>query len=151
MAHDASLSAKEVQAGRQHSLWLNTPTVGILTGMNENTFWILTALAGGRRHGYAILRDVEELTAAKVSLRVTTLYASLERLEREGLVLRAGEEIVDGRARRYYELADGGIEALTAETERLSVRLGAAEKRLAAPRPAAIRPAPATMAWGFAG
>lgn len=119
--------------------------------MNENTFWILTALAGGRRHGYAILRDVEELTAAMVSLRVTTLYASLERLEREGLVLRAGEEIVDGRARRYYELADGGIEALTAETERLSVRLGAAEKRLAAPRPAAIRPAPATMAWGFAG
>lgn len=52
--------------------------------MNENTFWILTALAGGRQHGYAILRDVEQLTAAKVSLRVTTLYASHERLERDG-------------------------------------------------------------------
>lgn len=119
--------------------------------MNENTFWILTALAGGRQHGYAILRDVEELTAAKVSLRVTTLYASLERLERDGLVRRAGEEIVDGRARRYYELSDDGIAALTLETSRLAVRLGAAEKRLAAARPAPIRPAPATMAWGFAG
>ncbi|MBP2413580.1 DNA-binding PadR family transcriptional regulator [Arthrobacter stackebrandtii] len=119
--------------------------------MNENTFWILTALAGGRRHGYAILRDVAELADGKVSLRVTTLYASLERLEREGFVARAGEEIVDGRARRYYELTDDGIAALTLETERLAVRLGAAEKRLAAPRPAAIRPSPATMVWGFAG
>ncbi|ALO66206.1 hypothetical protein AS189_06490 [Arthrobacter alpinus] len=119
--------------------------------MNENTFWILTALAGGRQHGYAVLRDVESLTASKVSLRVTTLYASLERLERDGLVRRAGEEIVDGRARRYYELTDDGTQALTLETERLSVRLGAAQKRLAAARPAPIRPAPATMAWGFVG
>lgn len=116
--------------------------MGILAGLNENTFRILTALAGGRRHGYAILRDVEELTAAKVSLPVTTLYASLERLECDGLALRAGEEIVEGRARRYYELAEDGIEALTVETKRLSVRLGAAERRLAARRPAAIRPSP---------
>lgn len=119
--------------------------------MNENTFWILTALAGGRQHGYAVLRDVESLTASKVSLRVTTLYASLERLERDGLVRRAGEEIVDGRARRYYELTDDGVQALTQETERLSLRLGAATKRLSAARPAAIRPAPATMVWGSAG
>lgn len=119
--------------------------------MNENTFWILTALAGGRQHGYAILRDVESLTASQVTLRVTTLYASLERLERDGLLCRAGEEIVDGRARRYYELTDDGVQALTGETERLAVRLGAAEKRLAAARPAPIRPAPASMVWGFAG
>lgn len=119
--------------------------------MNENTFWILTALAGGRQHGYAILRDVESLTASKVSLRVTTLYASLERLERDGLVRRAGEEIVDGRARRYYELTDDGVQGLTGETEQLAVRLRAAKKRLAVARPAPIRPAPATMAWGFAG
>ena len=124
--------------------------MGILVSVNENTFWILTALAGGRRHGYAILLDVQELTAAKVSLRVTTLYASLERLERDGLVRRAGEEIVDGRARRYYELTDGGFQALALEAERLSVRLGAAATRLAVPRPAPGRPSPATMAWGFA-
>lgn len=125
--------------------------MGILAVRNENTFWILTALAGGRQHGYAILRDVESLTASKVSLRVTTLYASLERLERDGLVRRAGEEIVDGRARRYYELTDDGVQGLTGETEQLAVRLRAAKKRLAVARPAPIRPAPATMAWGFAG
>lgn len=108
--------------------------------MNENTFWILTALAGGRLHGYAVLRDVESLTAGAVSLRVTTLYASLERLEREGLVRTSGEEIVDGRARRYYELTDNGAQGLRLETERLSIRLMAAEKRLAAPH-AVPRPA----------
>lgn len=139
----------------QHSLWAYIPTLGILGRMNENTFWILTALAGGRRHGYAILRDVDDLTGGTVSLRVTTLYASLERLERDALVQRAGEEIVDGRARRYYELTDDGVRALTLETERLSLRLGAAEKRLAAPRPvpsrAPGRPAAATLMWGFAG
>lgn len=137
-------------------MYFYTPMVGILTVMNENTFWILTALAGERQHGYAILRDVQVLTASKVSLRVTTLYASLERLEREGQVRRAGEAIVDGRARRYYELTDDGVQALTVETERLSVRLAAAEKRLAARRPApsppaSRRPAPATLAWGFTG
>ncbi|MEC5178997.1 PadR family transcriptional regulator PadR [Arthrobacter sp. CG_A4] len=124
--------------------------MGILPGMTEVAFWILTALAGGRQHGYAILRDVEQLTAAEVSLRVTTLYATLERLEREGSVRRAGEETVDGRARRYYELTEDGHQALALEAERLAARLRAAESRLAAPRTVHSRPAPATMSWGFA-
>lgn len=129
----------------------NTPTVGILAIMTEVTFWILTALAGGRQHGYAILRDVERLTEAEVSLRVTTLYATLERLERDGSVRRAGEETVDGRARRYYELTEYGRQAFVVETERLAARLRAAQSRLAEPRPAPSRPAPATMAWGPTG
>jgi PadR family transcriptional regulator PadR len=124
---------------------------GYITGTPEAAFWILTALAGGRQHGYAILREVEQLTGAAVSLRVTTLYATLERLERDGRVRRAGEETVDGRERRYYELTDGGRQALALEADRLAVRLRAAESRLAALRAAPGRPAPATMSWGFAG
>lgn len=117
--------------------------------MSEVAFWILTALAGGRQHGYAILLDVEQLTAAAVSLRVTTLYATLERLERDGYVRRAGEETVHGRARRYYELTDDGRQALALEAVRLAARLRAVENRLAA-RPAPGRPSPATMSWGSA-
>lgn len=127
------------------------PIVGILMGMTDVTFWILTALAGGRRHGYAILRDVERLTEDEVSLRVTTLYATLERLERDGIVRRAGEEVVDGRSRRYYELTEDGHHALELEAERLATKLRAAQTRLAAPRPAPSHPAPATMTWGLAG
>lgn len=117
--------------------------------MTEVTFWILTALAGGRQHGYAILGDVERLTSGAVALRVTTLYATLERLERNGRVRRAGEETVDGRARRYYDLTDEGHRALTAETEQLAARLRAAESRLSAPRTPDGRPAPAAMACGI--
>lgn len=126
------------------------PVMGILPVMTEVTFWILTALAGGRQHGYAILRDVEKLTGAEVSLRVTTLYATLERLEHDGRVRRAGDETVDGRARRYYELTEAGHQALAVEAERLAVRLRAVEGRLAAPRAMPGRPTPATMSWGFA-
>jgi DNA-binding PadR family transcriptional regulator len=112
-------------------------------------FWILTALAGGRRHGYAILREVEQLSASVVSLRVTTLYATLERLERDGLVRRAGEETVNGRSRRYYELTDKGRQSLALETELLAAKLRAASNRLSARSVGRRdRPAPAT-AWGF--
>ncbi|MDI3213469.1 helix-turn-helix transcriptional regulator [Arthrobacter sp. AL12] len=118
--------------------------------MTEVAFWILTSLAGGRQHGYAVLGDVEQLSAAAVSLRVTTLYATLERLERDGHVRRAGEETVDGRARRYYELTKAGHQALALETERLAARLRPAESRLTAPPVAPSCSAPATMSWGFA-
>ena len=94
--------------------------------MTETAFWILTALAAGRRHGYGVLNDVQRLSAGAVLLRVTTLYASLERLEREGWIHPAGEEVVDGRARRYYEISDIGRAALITEADRLAVRVAGA-------------------------
>ncbi|WP_144720620.1 PadR family transcriptional regulator [Agrococcus jejuensis] len=100
--------------------------------MTESTFWILASLAEGRRHGYAILRDVERMSEGAVALRVTTLYAALERIVREGLAAEDGEEVVDGRARRYYVLADAGIDALELEAAALETRAKAARGRLAA-------------------
>ncbi|SDH73011.1 PadR family transcriptional regulator [Agrococcus jejuensis] len=99
--------------------------------MTESTFWILASLAEGRRHGYAILRDVERMSDGAVALRVTTLYAALERIVREGLAAPDGEEVVDGRARRYYVLADAGIDALELEAAALEARAKAARGRLA--------------------
>ncbi|MFC7431345.1 MULTISPECIES: PadR family transcriptional regulator [unclassified Agrococcus] len=101
------------------------------TGITETTFWILTSLADGRRHGYAILRDVERLSDGAVTLRVTTLYAALERIVREGHAIAAGDEVVDGRARRYYELTDAGGDALERETAALEARTRVARARLA--------------------
>ena len=99
--------------------------------MTETAFWILTALAAGRRHGYAVLSDAEQLSGGAVVLRVTTLYASLERLEREGHVRSAGEEVVDGRARRYYEISDAGRGLLGSEADRLASRAAAARASIA--------------------
>ncbi|MBG6108967.1 PadR family transcriptional regulator [Frigoribacterium sp. CG_9.8] len=95
--------------------------------MTETTFWILTALAAGKRHGYALLGDVERLSGGTVKLRVTTLYASLDRLDRDGRIRSAGDEIVDGRARRYYEILDSGRNELVAEADRLASRAAVAK------------------------
>ncbi|WP_336631827.1 MULTISPECIES: PadR family transcriptional regulator [unclassified Microbacterium] len=65
---------------------------------------------------------------------MTTLYAALERLEREGLIRADGEEIVKGRARRYYCLTDEGVTALTDEVTALEVQAAVARSRLSVQR-----------------
>ena len=87
--------------------------------IQEPTFLILTALAQGRRHGYALIKDAETLSDGRVTLKVGTLYAALDRLAKEGLVATAGEEIVDGRLRRFYELTEEGAGTLADEVERM--------------------------------
>lgn len=110
------------------------------TSLSESSFWILSSLAGGRRHGYGILQDVEALGGER--LKVPTLYTSLDRLEHAALIASDGEEVIDGRARRYYVLTPSGSDALAAEVARLEIRARAARERLAA----RTRPATATLA-----
>ncbi len=99
--------------------------------LSSTTFWILTALTGGRRHGYDILGEVESASAGAVVLKVTTLYAALERMEREGLIHPDGDEIVNGRARRYYRISDSGDAALDAAVESLERQARVARDRIA--------------------
>jgi DNA-binding PadR family transcriptional regulator len=102
-----------------------------MAAMTETTFWILTALSCEPRHGYAILHEVERLSYGAMSLRVTTLYAGLDRLERANLIRATGEEVVEGRARRYYEATPDGRHALSDEVERLAARAKVARVGLA--------------------
>lgn len=104
----------------------------MMGSMREPTFLILTALARAPMHGYGLIAEVAELSGGRVELRPGTLYGALDRLNDEGLVTADGQEIVDGRARRYFRLTDAGAAALHAETERLRVRVEAATRRLAA-------------------
>lgn len=90
--------------------------------LREPGFWILATLTQGRQHGYAILLSARELSGGAASLPVTTLYASLERLEKEGLVRSDGDEVIGGRLRRYFALTPDGESRLTAEIERLEVK-----------------------------
>lgn len=84
----------------------------------EPTWLVMTALAGGRLHGYGVIREVEQLSEGRVRLRAGTLYAALDRLVGEGLVEAAGEEVVGGRLRRYYQLSANGRATLAAEAHR---------------------------------
>ncbi|WP_457101427.1 PadR family transcriptional regulator [Microbacterium sp. P5_E9] len=93
---------------------------------NEVSFWVLTALSEAPKHGYAILRDVELLSTSQgspVTLKIPTLYGALERLNRMELIEVTSEEVVDGRARRYYRLTELGAAALEDETVRLEARV----------------------------
>jgi DNA-binding PadR family transcriptional regulator len=101
-----------------------------MTGMQEPTLLILTALAGGDRHGYGVIGEVERLSDGGLTLSAGTLYRALDRLVGEGLVATAGEEIVDGRLRRYYRLTDDGATALEVEAQRMRTRADAALEAL---------------------
>ena len=91
--------------------------------MQRPTVMILTALAGGSAHGYAIKQEVEALSHGEEVLRVGTLYAALDRLTHEGLIEVDREEVVDSRLRRLTEHGRGELEA--------QARADAARSRLA--------------------
>jgi DNA-binding PadR family transcriptional regulator len=99
--------------------------------MTQAAFFVLTALADQPRHGYGILREVEELSEGAVQMRVGTLYGVLDRLTADGLIVLDREEVQQGRLRRYYRLTDEGTAALDAEAERLAAGASAAKKRIA--------------------
>ena len=86
--------------------------------MREQTYLVLLSLSTGPLHGYAVIGAVEELSDGVVRLGPGTLYGALDRLAAEGLVEVGGEEVVDGRHRRYYALTGQGRNQLVAETQR---------------------------------
>jgi DNA-binding PadR family transcriptional regulator len=111
--------------------------------MREPTFYILAALLDGALHGYAIIKRAELLSQGRVRIAAGTLYAALDRLSEAGLIRTEREEIVSGRARRYYCLTDEGAEALRAEATRMAQAASLVKdngQRRAAARPA-VEPA----------
>lgn len=87
--------------------------------LREPTFFILTALAGGPTHGYRILQSIEEMSDGRVHMRAGTLYAALDRLERDGYIELVGTESDGGPPRRSFALTEEGRGLLRAEIDRL--------------------------------
>ncbi len=95
---------------------------------------ILLALSTGERHGYGIMKQVEEDSAGKVKMGPGTLYGSIGRMMEAGLIResdkRADPEMDDER-RIYYMLTGVGRAALEAELTRYRGVVAVAEGRLA--------------------
>ena len=87
--------------------------------IREPTLLLLTALTRGPRHGYALIEAINDLSQGRVRLRPGSLYGTLDRLARDGLVQESGAEVVAGRHRRYYELTKVGEDVLSDQAERL--------------------------------
>jgi DNA-binding PadR family transcriptional regulator len=72
---------------------------------------ILSSLADGAKHGYALTKDVEGFSG--VRLAPGTLYEALSRLEGQGLI----EALVSQDRRRPYRLTAAGAMALRAHLD----------------------------------
>ena len=80
---------------------------------NDPALLVLTSLADGPKHGYAITQDVRELSG--IALGPGTLYGVLARLEERGLI-----EPLPAEARRHpYRLTGAGGAALHDELRSL--------------------------------
>jgi DNA-binding PadR family transcriptional regulator len=102
---------------------------------------ILLSLADEERHGYGIMREVEDRTGGGVRMGPGTLYGSIKRMLVDGLIEESDErpdpELDDSR-RRYYRTTDFGRRVAGAEAARLeSLVRSAREKKLLCGRPEA--------------
>jgi DNA-binding PadR family transcriptional regulator len=99
--------------------------------LTEVTYFILLSLAPGPRHGYAIMKDVRQLSRERVVLSTGTLYSALKRLLDQGWISRSGDPDHNGdnRVRKAYVLAPLGSAILEAEVQRLQGLLRVAQAR----------------------
>ena len=103
--------------------------------LTRTVYHMLVALADGARHGYAVAREVEELTDGRLVMGPGTLYGSLQRMQDAGLIEEAenpGHEGAHVERRRYYAMTSLGRSALRAETVRLARAVSLARARLEA-------------------
>jgi PadR family transcriptional regulator, regulatory protein PadR len=77
---------------------------------------VLKTLAGGRRHGYAIARAIEEATERVVEIEEGSLYPALYRMERKGWIEAEWGLSELGRRAKFYRLTARGRRHLTAQT-----------------------------------
>jgi len=103
---------------------------------------ILLALADERqgKHGYAVAREVEELTDGHIRMGPGTLYGSIQRMLDAALIeeaARRGRASEEDERRRYYRITVFGRRVLELELSRLAEVVAIARrKQLLRPEPA---------------
>ena len=76
------------------------------TRFTEPSVLILISLASGPKHGYALIKDIEDIAGA--TLGPGTLYGALSRLERRGLI----EPLASDDRRKPYRITGLGVTVL---------------------------------------
>ena len=82
--------------------------------MTETAFYILFCLQKPN-HGYGIVQTVEKLTDGAIRLAPGTMYGSLSKMEKDGVIRFVKEE----DQRKIYEITSLGKEVLNVEFERI--------------------------------
>jgi DNA-binding PadR family transcriptional regulator len=100
---------------------------------------ILLALAIRERHGYGIMKQVDQDSQGKVTMGPGTLYGSLGRMLDAGLIRETEPRVdpeLDDERRIYYEITATGQKALDAELARYQELVDVARSRTLLPRTA---------------
>ncbi len=82
--------------------------------MTETGFYILLCLRE-EMHGYGIVQKVEALTKGAVKISPGTMYGSLSKMEKDGIIRFVREE----DKRKIYRITDLGIQVLDLEMTRI--------------------------------
>ena len=82
--------------------------------MTETGFYILFCLRE-EMHGYSITQRVKKMTNGEVVISPGTMYGSLSKMEKDGLIQFVREE----EKRKLYRITDLGQEVLTTELKRI--------------------------------
>lgn len=85
-----------------------------LETLTEQMYYVLLALRA-ERHGYGVMQYITDLTGGQLSVGAGTLYALLDRFEKDGLIARTRME--DNR--KYYRLTEAGEQILLSEYRRI--------------------------------
>lgn len=84
---------------------------------------ILIAIGLDERHGYAIMTEVERISAGAMRIGPGTLYTTIGRLLGDGLIEESDERPdpeLDDKRRRYYRLTGAGRAVAATEVRRLA-------------------------------
>ena len=89
-------------------------------------FYILLSLATKERHGYDIMKQVQQDSDGKIALGPGTLYGAIKRMLEEKLIT----EIESEHARRkYYQLTEKGRGIFNNELQRYNEAVELAKKK----------------------
>jgi DNA-binding PadR family transcriptional regulator len=82
--------------------------------MTETAFYILLSLTKPR-HGYGIVKHVEEITESRIQLGSGTVYGTLTKMQKDGIISVFSDE----ERKTVYEVTEIGKKLITAEISRL--------------------------------
>lgn len=82
--------------------------------MTETGFYILLCLQTPN-HGYGIVQRVEKMTEGEIRLSPGTMYGSLSKMEKDGLIAFVREE----EKRKIYQITELGRQVLELELKRI--------------------------------
>ncbi|MDH6365219.1 PadR family transcriptional regulator PadR [Enterococcus sp. PF1-24] len=77
-----------------------------------NDVIILTILSHGESYGYAISKEIREISKEAYIIKETTLYSAFNRLEKNQYIESFAGEVTHGKKRTYYRITDAGLQYL---------------------------------------